>query len=93
MQQKTPARTGISTHNKKLQAGLDPEDKAEQVRNYVQNMVREIGVIAHSCGVREPRQLHRHHARILTADARSVPLDGLYPEHSPIVQPLASQSQ
>jgi hypothetical protein len=56
-------------------------------------MVREIGVIAHSCGVREPRQLRRHHARIVTADGRSIPLDELYPEHSPIVQPLAKQSR
>jgi glutamate synthase domain-containing protein 2 len=52
---KNTCPTGIATHNKKLQVGLDPENKAEQVRNYVQNMVREIGVIAHSCWVREPR--------------------------------------
>jgi glutamate synthase domain-containing protein 2 len=90
---KNTCPTGITTHNKKLQAGLDPEDKAERVRHYVQNMVREIGVIAHSCGVREPRQLRRHHARIVTADGRSIPLDELYPEHSPIVQPLAKQSR
>ncbi len=85
--------TGITTHDKKPQAGLDPQDKAERVRHYAQNMVHEIGVIAHSCGVRGPRELRRHHARIVTADGRSIPLDGLYPDHSPIAQPLAQYPQ
>ncbi|MEA3412252.1 MAG: glutamate synthase-related protein, partial [Pseudomonadota bacterium] len=73
--------TGITTHNKKLQSGLDPAEKAERVRNYAHNMAREIGVIAHSCGVREPRELRRFHARIVASNGRSVPLDELFPEH------------
>ena len=49
--------------------------KAERVRHYVENMVYEVGVIAHSCGVREPRALQRYHARIVTESGRSLPLD------------------
>ncbi len=43
-------------------------------------MRKEIGVIAHSCGVREPRQLRRYHCRIVQDDGRSKPLDEIYPE-------------
>ena len=72
--------TGITTHDEKLQRGLVPEDKAERVRRYSEMMDKEIGTIAHSCGVAEPRQLRRFHCRIVQEDGRSVPLDELYPE-------------
>ncbi len=72
--------TGITTHDKKLQRGLVPEDKAERVRRYAKTMRKEIGIIAHSCGVPEPRRLRRFHCRIVQGDGRSVPLDELYPE-------------
>jgi glutamate synthase domain-containing protein 2 len=72
--------TGITTHNKRLQMGLDPELKSERVRSYVENMVHEVGVIAHSCGVKEPRELQRIHARIVTENGRSSALDEIYPE-------------
>ncbi len=55
-----------------------PAVKAERVANYVKNMVYEVGVIAHSCGVREPRQLRRFHARIVSESGQSVALDELY---------------
>ena len=70
--------TGITTHNPRLQKGLDPTLKSERVANYVRNMVREVGTIAHSCGVREPRQLRRFHARIVIEDGRSIPLQDMY---------------
>lgn len=70
--------TGITTHNKRLQRGLDPSLKAVRVRNYVENMVHEVGVIAHSCGVREPRELQRFHARIVTESGNSLSLDQVY---------------
>jgi glutamate synthase domain-containing protein 2 len=70
--------TGITTHDKRLQKGLDPVLKAERVKCYVENMVYEVGVIAHSCGVNEPRQLRRFHARIVTDSGHSVALDELY---------------
>jgi len=74
--------TGIATHNPRLQKGLDPADKATRVMHYVKNMVKEVGIIAHSCGVREPRELKRFHARIVQADGQSRPLDELYAAHS-----------
>jgi len=78
---KNTCPTGITTHNKKLQTGLDPVSKAERVSNYAKNMVYEVGVIAHSCGVNEPRKLRRMHARMVRPDGKSVPLNELYPEH------------
>ena len=77
---KNTCPTGITTHNKRLQKGLDPADKAERVANYAKNMVYEVGIIAHSCGVREPRELKRFHARIVSANGLSIPLDELHPE-------------
>lgn len=75
---KNTCPTGITTHDRKLQVGLVVEQKQERVANYAKNIVYEIGVIAHSCGVREPRELRRHHARIVTDNGLSIPLDELY---------------
>ena len=71
--------TGITTHDRKLQRGLDPTDKAERVKRYQQNMEKEVCTIAHSCGVPEPRRLKRFHCRMVTANGRSIPLDEIYP--------------
>ena len=76
--------TGITTHNKRLQRGLNPENKAIRVNQYARQMSKEIEIIAHSCGVREPRRLRRYHCRIVTETGRSVPLDELYPNVAPI---------
>ena len=76
---KNTCPTGVTTHDPQLQRGLDPADKAERVANYVRNTVHEVGVIAHSCGVAEPRQLGRRHCRVVQADGRSVPMDALFP--------------
>lgn len=70
--------TGVTTHNPDLQRGLDPADKAARVAHYVANIIREVGVIAHSCGVRSPRDLQRRHARIVTEFGQSEPLDRYY---------------
>jgi glutamate synthase domain-containing protein 2 len=72
--------TGITTHDKKLQRGLVPADKAERVKRYSKTIRNEIGIIAHSCGVPEPRRLRRFHCRIVQSDGRSIPLDELYPD-------------
>ena len=76
---KNTCPTGITTHNKRLQKGLDPTDKATKVANYCLNLVHEVEVLAHSCGVPEPRRLKRFHVRIVQEDGRSTPLDELYP--------------
>lgn len=75
--------TGVTTHNKRLQRGLVPADKAERVARYSLAMRREITTIAHSCGVTEPSRLQRHHCRIVRDDGRSVPLDSIYPVVTP----------
>lgn len=77
---KNSCPTGIATHNLKLQRGLVSELKSERVKYYVENMLREVGVIAHSCGVSEPRQLCRSHARMVMEDSRSVALSELCPD-------------
>ena len=79
---KNTCPTGITTHNKRLQRGLVPADKALRVKQYSETMSKEIGIIAHSCGVSEPRGLRRFHCRIVQEDGRSVPLNELYPEIS-----------
>ena len=71
--------TGITTHKRRLQRGLVPENKARRVANYARNVEREVGVIAHSCGVAEPRLLTRRHARLVReADERSKTLAEIY---------------
>jgi glutamate synthase domain-containing protein 2 len=77
---KNTCPTGITTHDKKLQRGLVPANKAERVKRYSETMRKEVGVIAHSCGVSEPRQLRRYHCRIVQDDGRSIPLNDLYPD-------------
>jgi glutamate synthase domain-containing protein 2 len=75
---KNTCPTGITTHKLKLQRGLVPEQKSERVANYVKNMNYEVGVIAHACGVKEPRQLQRKHARKVGDDGVSIPLSEIY---------------
>lgn len=77
---KNTCPTGITTHNPKLQRGLHPQTKAIRVASYVGNMVKEVGIIAHSCGVKNPRALTRSHARIVMGDGNAKGMDELYPE-------------
>jgi len=81
---KNTCPTGVTTHDKRLQKGLDPEDKAVRVASYCKNMVHEVEVIAHSCGVHEPRQLRRYHVRIVQDTGKSIPMDLLYPYPVPM---------
>lgn len=77
---KNTCPTGVTTHNTRLQRGLVPEDKAQRVKRYCESLRKEIGIIAHSCGVVEPRGLRRFHCRIVQDDGRSIPLNELYPD-------------
>jgi glutamate synthase domain-containing protein 2 len=81
---KNTCPTGITTHDRRLQRGLDPADKAVRVSSFVDRMRSEVGAIAHSCGVPHPRALKRYHCRIVQANGRSIPLDELYPEARPV---------
>ena len=80
---KNTCPTGVTTHNKDLQRGLVPKEKQFRVAHYAKNMEKEVGVIAHSCGVHEPRRLKRYHVRIQTASGKSVPMDQLWPYPDP----------
>ena len=76
---KNTCPTGITTHDKTLQRGLNVTNKSERVFQYAKNMQKEVGIIAHSVGVSEPRLMQRQHCRIVQENGRSVPLDELYP--------------
>ncbi len=46
-------------------------------------MMYEVGIIAHSCGVTEPRQLRRYHANLVTDEGKAVPLNVIHPDMKP----------
>lgn len=71
---KNTCPTGITTHDPDLMAGLDVEAKAKRVASFAKTMSKEVEMIAHSCGAVEPRQLTRHHARIVTRDETATKL-------------------
>lgn len=72
--------TGIATQNKYLMRGLDPTNKGTRVANYIKSISYEVGVISHSCGVKEPRELTRKHARIMTEKGVTISLAELHPD-------------
>ncbi|MDO6460471.1 FMN-binding glutamate synthase family protein [Granulosicoccaceae sp. 1_MG-2023] len=76
---KNTCPTGITTHDPDLQKGLVVGDKAERVARYLSNLTHDVCVIAHSAGLREPREFTRQHARIVGADGVSRPLNELHP--------------
>jgi glutamate synthase domain-containing protein 2 len=71
--------TGVTTHNKHLQHGLVPKEKAVKAAQYAAAMIKDVEMIAHSCGVREPRGLKRKHVRVVQADGGSRALADLMP--------------
>ena len=76
---KNTCPTGITTHDKDLQKGLVVSDKKQRVANYIMALDKEIRVIANSCGVKQPRELNRHHARVVVGSSKSKTLAQLYP--------------
>lgn len=78
---KNTCPTGITTHNAWLERGLDPTNKANRVYHYVKNLEKEVGIICHSCGVQEPRELTRHHVRMVSEHGTSVSFADIYPEN------------
>ncbi len=75
--------TGITTHDKKLQRGLVAEQKSTRIANYIKNISYEVGIIAHSCGVHQPRELSRRHVRIVQQNGTSTMLADIYPDKTP----------
>lgn len=85
---KNTCPTGITTHDPYLQRGLVVEDKAERVFQYANNMANEVAILCHSCGVEEPRQLKRKHARIASSNGLSISLEELFPTQKPFEEYL-----
>ena len=92
---KNTCPTGITTHKKRLQKGLDPAEKSVRVMNFVDRMRYGVGLLAHSCGVPNARRLKRYHVRIVQSSGRSVPMDELFPSVSaaPSDQPMGAEAQ
>lgn len=74
---KNTCPTGVTTHKKSLQRGLVVREKADMVADYARTIREHVEIIAHSCGVSEPRKLRRKHVRIVQEQGRSVPMDSL----------------
>ncbi|MEM6406103.1 MAG: FMN-binding glutamate synthase family protein [Pseudomonadota bacterium] len=76
---KNTCPTGITTHNLALQRGLVPQDKATRVANFAREINQGVSLIAHACGVTQPRALAREHVRIIQQHGKSIPLSELHP--------------
>ena len=75
---KNTCPTGITTHNEKLQRGLVITEKSERVYHYAQNINKEIQMMAHSCGLRQPREFSRDHCSVISASGDAQTLKQLY---------------
>jgi glutamate synthase domain-containing protein 2 len=69
--------TGVTTHKKSLQSGLVPREKADSVALYANTIRQHVEMIAHSCGVKEPRALAKKHVRIVQEHGRSIPMTAM----------------
>ena len=75
--------TGVTTHKKSLQGGLDPKVKGPRAAHYVEKMRKDVAMIAHSCGAAHARNLKPFHVRIVQDDGTSVPLNELLEKRRP----------
>lgn len=90
---KNTCPTGITTHDPELQQGLVAQDKAERVANFAHNMVYEVGVLATSCGVRQPRELTRAHVHLINSEGTPVPMVDVFPNAATRSQYVIASSQ
>ena len=65
--------TGVTTHDPKLQKGLDPAVKADRVANYASSMQEEVELIVHSCDVLNPQAFSRQHAYAIDEQGQPSP--------------------
>lgn len=84
---KNTCPTGITTHDKRFQAGLVVESKYKRVARYAEEVTHEVETIAHSVGVAEPRLMRRRHVRIVQDNGRSLPLNEITPSYNPLTSP------
>ena len=85
---KNTCPTGVTTHKKSLQRGLVVKEKSEKVAEYARTITAHVEMIAHSCGVGEPRKLQRKHVRIVQEHGRSIPMTDMrfMPEIDPATE-------
>ncbi|MEM9014669.1 MAG: FMN-binding glutamate synthase family protein [Pseudomonadota bacterium] len=76
--------TGITTHKKSLQDGLDPAMKSKDAASYVKKMRKDVAMIAHSCGAEHARDLRPFHVRMVQDNGASIPLDELMNKRRPL---------
>jgi len=76
---KNTCPTGVTTHKKSLQRGLVPKQKADKAANYARGLIRDVEMIAHSCGVPGARALTRKHVRVVQPDGSSCSLADIMP--------------
>ncbi len=67
--------TGVTTHNRWLVRGLDPNSKAVRLANYVINLRHEMLKLSHACGVEHPALVGSRHFEILDGRLGSRSLD------------------
>ena len=85
---KNTCPTGITTHNPRLQKGLDPNEKSERVKNFANKIEYGVNLIAHSCGARHARELQRMHVRLVQGDGKSIAMCDLYPPQEDRMAPM-----
>ena len=87
---KNTCPTGITTHDEDLQKGLDPTSKARRVAHYAHNLMHEVEMISHSCGVAEPSLLRREHAQMINEMGSPTALSEIYPNAQTLPQYCSS---
>lgn len=73
---------GITTNDPKYTKALDPTLKSVRVSEYALNVIHEVETMAHSCGLKDPGEFERKHARIVTGFGKS---KSLAEEFKPVV--------
>lgn len=70
---------GITTNDPRYMKALDPALKKVRVANYAKNIIHDVETIAHSCGLKDPSEFKRKHARIVTGIGKSKSLSEEFP--------------
>ncbi len=70
---------GITTNNRRYMNALDPSLKSVRVAEYAENVIHDVEMIAHSCGLKDPSEFKRKHAQIVTGLGKSRTLEQEFP--------------
>lgn len=70
--------TGVATQSAWLQRGLDPEDKADRVANYLATLRFELASLGRTCGKVHPALVTADQLELLDVDLKTARLDRLF---------------